>query len=45
MRKWARQGERDTGAREGPVTAEQQRMKELEREVREVRGCAEQTRS
>ena len=34
LRKWVRQGERDSGARPGPSTAEQQRIKELEREVR-----------
>ena len=37
LRRWVRQGERDAGAREGPTTAEQQRVKELEREVRELR--------
>ena len=31
---WVRQHARDTGLREGPTTAEQQRVKELEREVR-----------
>jgi transposase len=41
LRKWVRQGERDTGAREGPVTAQQQRVKELEREVRELRRANE----
>ena len=34
LRKWVRQGERDSGVRPGPTTAEQQRIKELEREVR-----------
>ena len=34
---WVRQHERDTGLREGPSTAEAQRVKELEREVRELR--------
>jgi transposase len=33
LRKWVRQGERDSGARPGPTTVEQQRIKELEREV------------
>ena len=35
LRKWVRQGERDSGARPGPTTVEQQHIKELEREVRE----------
>lgn len=34
LRKWVRQGERDSGARPGATTADQQRIKELEREVR-----------
>lgn len=33
---WVRQHERDMGLREGPSTAEAQRVKELEREVREL---------
>ena len=37
LRKWVQQGERDSGARPGPTTVEQQRIKELEREVRELR--------
>ena len=37
LRKWLRQGERNSGVRPGSTTAEQQRIKELEREVREVR--------
>jgi len=41
LRKWVRQGERDSGAREGPTTAEQRRVKELEREVRELRRANE----
>jgi transposase len=41
LRKWVRQGERDAGVREGPTTAEQQRVKELEREVRELRRANE----
>lgn len=41
LRKWVRQGERDTGARAGPTTSEQQRIKELEREVRELRKTNE----
>jgi transposase len=41
LRRWVRQGERDVGVREGPTTAEQQRVKELEREVRELRRANE----
>ena len=41
LRRWVRQGERDGGVREGPTTAEQQRVKELEREVRELRRANE----
>ena len=41
LRRWVRQGERDSGARPGPTTVEQQRIKELEREVRELRKTNE----
>jgi len=41
LRRWVRQGERDRGVRDGPTTAEQQRVKELEREVRELRRANE----
>ncbi len=41
LRRWVRQGERDGGTREGPTTSEQQRVKELEREVRELRRANE----
>jgi transposase len=41
LRRWVRQGERDSGAREGPTTSEQQRVRELEREVRELRRANE----
>jgi transposase len=41
LRRWVRQGERDGGVRDGPTTAEQQRVKELEREVRELRRANE----
>jgi len=41
LRKWVRQGERDSGRRAGPTTSEQQRIKELEREVRELRKTNE----
>ena len=36
LRNWVRRHERDAGLREGPTTAEQQRVKELEREVRKA---------
>ena len=35
LRRWVRRHERDTGPREGLTTAEQARVKALEREVRE----------
>jgi len=38
---WARQAERDQGLRDGPNTAEQDRVKALEREVRELRRANE----
>ena len=38
---WLRQHERDTGQREGVTTAEARRVKELEREVRELRRANE----
>ena len=41
LRKWVRQGERDSGVRPGPTTTEQQRIKELVREVRELRKANE----
>ena len=41
LRKWVRQGERNSSVRLGPTTAEQQRIKELEREVRELRKTNE----
>ena len=41
LRRWVRQGERDRGARPGPTTGEQQRIKDLEREVRELRKTNE----
>jgi len=41
LRRWVRQHERDTGQREGATTAEQERMKALEREVKELRKANE----
>ena len=38
---WVRQHERDTGLREGVTTTQTQRMKELERENRELRKANE----
>jgi transposase-like protein len=38
---WVRRHERDTGLREGPTTVEEQRVKALEREVRELRRANE----
>ena len=37
LRRWVRQDEKDSGEREGLTTAERERIKELEREVRELR--------
>ncbi len=41
LRSWVRQHERDTGVREGMTTEERARLKELEREVRELRQANE----
>jgi transposase len=41
LRRWVRQAERDGGVREGATTDEQQRIKDLEREVRELRKANE----
>lgn len=41
LREWVRQGERDSGVRPGPTGTEQQRIEELEREVRELRKTNE----
>ena len=41
LRKWVRQAERERGMRAGPTSAEQTRIKALEREVRELRQANE----
>ena len=41
LRKWVRQAEVDGGARPGLSTAEAERVKELEREVKELRRANE----
>jgi transposase len=41
LRKWVRRAERDAGKREGLTTDERTRMKDLEREVRELRRANE----
>jgi transposase-like protein len=41
LRRWVRRHERDTGQREGLSTAERDRIKALEREVRELRKANE----
>ena len=41
LRSWVRQAERDTGRQPGPTTDGLHRMKELEREVKELRRANE----
>jgi transposase-like protein len=41
LRHWVRQAERDRGVRAGPTTEERERIKALEREVRELRQANE----
>ena len=41
LRGWVRQAERDQGKRAGPTSEERERIKALEREVRELRQANE----
>ena len=41
LRKWVRQAERDSGKRDGVTTSERARLKDLEREVRELKRANE----
>lgn len=41
LRVWVRQAEKDSGTRDGATSAERERIKELEREVRQLRQANE----
>jgi transposase len=41
LRRWVRQAEKDRGVRPGPTTSDLERMKQLERENRELRQANE----
>jgi len=41
LRRWVRRTERDSGSRPGVTTSQQERLKELEREVRELKRANE----
>jgi len=41
LRKWVRQAERDSGSRPGLTTSERERLKDLERENRELKRANE----
>ena len=41
LNNWVRQHERDTGAREGLTTADRERIKAMEREIKELRQANE----
>ena len=41
LRRWVRRAERDEGLKSGPTSAEQARVRELEREVREIKQANE----
>lgn len=41
LRRWVREAERESGQRPGPTRAEEERVKALEREVRELRRTNE----